>query len=288
MSETSLLGPRFQKVFHDRYVDNSVGITLRLRAEVAVELAAPGAYVSHQTAAELWGAVIPATGDTHITVPRDAVRTRRRGIKAHRDFGKAEPVSLRGLRISTSAQTLLDLAADLGLVDLVVLGDSLVRACRLAPKDLIAAASTWRGHGATRARRAARFVRDGVDSLMETRLRMLIVLAGLPEPRINMIVRAEDGSWRLRFDLCYESYRLLVEYDGRQHADDPKQWQRDIDRREELDAMGWRLIVVTSRDLYRSPARTLERVSQALRNRGAKVPARLKSEWTVHFPSDPS
>jgi hypothetical protein len=41
LSETSLLGPRYQKIFHDRYVASGVGITLPLRAEVAVELAAP-------------------------------------------------------------------------------------------------------------------------------------------------------------------------------------------------------------------------------------------------------
>jgi hypothetical protein len=29
---------------------------------------------------------------------------------------------------------------------------------------------------------------------METRLRLLIVLAGLPEPTVNVIVRGEDGS----------------------------------------------------------------------------------------------
>ena len=50
-------------------------------------------------------------------------------------------------------------------------------------------------------------------------MRLLIVLAGLPEPTVNVIVRAEDGSWRMRFDLCYVEQRLIVEYDGRRHAD---------------------------------------------------------------------
>jgi hypothetical protein len=57
--------------------------------------------------------------------------------------------------------------------------------------------------GARLARRVAGLVRKGVDSAMETRLRLLIVLAGLPEPEVNVIVRDENGDWELRFDLCY-------------------------------------------------------------------------------------
>jgi hypothetical protein len=67
-------------------------------------------------------------------------------------------------------------------------------------------------------------MRDGVDSPMETRLRLLIVFAGMPEPTVNVIVRGEDGSWRMRFDLCCLDQRLIVEYDGRKHADSTEQW----------------------------------------------------------------
>jgi len=280
-----LLGPRFRKLFYDRYVLADVPISTRLRAEAAVDLSTAGTYVSHHTAAELWGGVVPPGGDVHVTVPPDAPRSVRRGICAHR-IGDAVPVNLHGLPISSPTQTFLDLATHLNLVDLIVLGDSLVRACRLGVDQLKAAAESWRGKGAKRARRAARLVRTGVDSPMESRLRMLIVLAGLPEPAVNVIIRADDGSWRLRFDLCYEPYRLIVEYDGRQHADDPRQWQRDIDRREELDAMGWRLIVVTSRDLFRFPGGTIERVTDALRERGARVPGQPRADWRAHFAAE--
>lgn len=46
-------------------------------------------------------------------------------------------------------------------------------------------------------------MRQGVDSPMETRLRMLIVLAGYPEPRVNVIIRHENGDWSTRLDLCH-------------------------------------------------------------------------------------
>jgi very-short-patch-repair endonuclease len=53
--------------------------------------------------------------------------------------------------------------------------------------------------------------------------------------------------------------RLIIEYDGRQHAEDSRQWLADIFRREELDQMRWRLVSVTSEGIYRDPLRTLER-----------------------------
>jgi hypothetical protein len=127
-------------------------------------------------------------------------------------------------------------------------------------------------------------MRDGVDSPMETRLRLLIVFAGMPEPTVNVIVRGEDGSWRMRFDLCYLDQRLIVEYDGRKHADSTEQWERDIYRREELDRMGYRLLIVTSRGVYNEPHGTLERVRDTLRERGVRVPSRFKNEWRRHFP----
>jgi hypothetical protein len=210
-----LLGPQFHKILYDSYVSATVPITTRLRAEAALEVSVPGSYVSHHTAAELWDGVVPASSDVHITVPGDAPRSRRQGIRAHSTSGSTERSTFRGLAISSPTQTFLDLACTLDLVDLIVLGDSLVKAKRVTPSDLVAAAALWVGYGAARARKAARFVRNGVDSPQETRLRMLLVLAGLPEPTVNHIIRNPDGSWRMRFDLSYPSFKLIIEYDGR-------------------------------------------------------------------------
>jgi hypothetical protein len=45
-----------------------------------------------------------------------------------------------------------------------------------------------------------------------------------------------------------------VEYDGRKHADSTEQWERDIYRREELDRKDYRLLIVTSRGVYKRGA----------------------------------
>ncbi len=120
---------------------------------------------------------------------------------------------------------------------------------------------------------------------METRLRLLIVLAGLPEPRVNLLLRARDGSWVRRYDLAYEQLRLVVEYDGRQHANSTEQWLTDVARREELDRRGWRIVVVTAEGIYVDPLRTLIRLRDALRDCGATGLRRsFRTEWRVHFP----
>lgn len=60
-----------------------VPITTELRAEAALGISPPGSYVSHFTAAQIWGAVVPHVSDVHLTVPGQAGRTVRRGVKAH-------------------------------------------------------------------------------------------------------------------------------------------------------------------------------------------------------------
>ena len=133
------------------------------------------------------------------------------------------------------------------LVDLVVLGDSLVKANRTTVSALVEAVKTWRGWGSRPALRAVGYVRKGVDSPMETRLRMLMVLAGLPEPVVNHIQYDAMGGWARRFDLSYPDLLLVIEYDGRQHA--------------------------------------LERIADAMRARGSRdVPRRFRNEWRTHFP----
>lgn len=109
-------------------------------------------------------------------------------------YAEAPALTVRaGLQVTSAERTFLDLAETLSLVDLVILGDSLVKAKRAKPVDLVSAAADWRGRGARLARTAAALVREGVDSPQETRTRLLIVLAGLPEPTVNVLIRADDG-----------------------------------------------------------------------------------------------
>jgi hypothetical protein len=75
----ALLSARFHKIFYDCYVASTIPITTELRAEAALGISPPGSYVSHFTAAQLWGAVVPEVSEVHVTVPGEAGRTVRRG-----------------------------------------------------------------------------------------------------------------------------------------------------------------------------------------------------------------
>jgi hypothetical protein len=119
---------------------------------------------------------------------------------------------------------------------------------------------------------------------METRLRMLIVLAALPEPEVNVIIRHENGDWKIRFDLCYPLLKLIIEYDGWQHLLEQKQWTRDLKRREWLERNGWRIIVINSDAYYDEPWQTLQRIRDAMVDRGQTgLPRRPPAVWTRQF-----
>ncbi len=286
ISGKQLRSGRYQRLFYDLYVSAEIAVTPALRARAVLKVCPTGSQVSHSTAAELWGAIVPSQPLTHLSCPQPGGRTERTGVSCHRLSAHAGVVKFRGLRVSSPEQTFIDLACGLPLVDLVVLGDSLVRAKRTTVDRLLSAVSAWRGWGSRPAQRAVRFVREGVDSPIESRLRMLIVLAGLPEPQVNRIIWDDSGNWEKRFDLCYPDLMLVIEYDGRQHAQSDDQWGRDLDRREDLDGDGWRLIVVRSKGIYVEPQRTLDRIADAMRSRGAtNVPPRLRDEWRSHFPA---
>lgn len=254
-----------------------------LRAKGALLLHPPGAVVSRSTAARLLGMPVPNDEWEHVTVASENDRRRRHEIKCHiAQLSAAEILVVEGVRITSPERLFVDLAETLSLVDLVIAGDWLVRQRFLTAEALIALCEGCSAAHAGHARRAASYVRARVDSPMETRLRLLLVLAGLPEPEVNRELRDEQGVL-MRLDLCYPAVRLAVEYDGRQHLTSSSQWERDVERRNDLVAQGWLLITVTSKGLYRTPEETLVRVWQALRDRGWKSLRRPTDGWRRHF-----
>lgn len=191
LSRQHLRGRSFRRVVRGIYVAAGAPTSgSRLRAGL-LATGSSASFVSHHDAARLWGGVVPHAPEVHVSVPRGASRRRRQGVLIHSSARR--PVRFRGLPVTSPVDTFLDLAAVLDLVDLVVLGDSLVRRERVTTTDLVKATSSASGRHSRRAERAARLVRPGVDSPMETRTRLLMVLAGLPEPEVDIRFLGEHG-----------------------------------------------------------------------------------------------
>lgn len=275
---------KYRRLFKGIYVHRDTPVNEWTKVRGALLLCG-GAAVSHHSAARIWGGVVPDDGQVHISTLGN--RPRALGIRAHRSTAGGQKCrQVRGMHVTTPVQTFLDLGRELGLVDLVVLGDSFVKAELATPRELVEAAATFRGAGRRLLRRAAGLVRADVDSPMESQVRMLMVLGGLPEPTVNFKIKWPNGATRFRFDLSYPDFYLVIEYDGRQHAESNEQWDSDVDRREWMDAQHWRIVIIRSKDIYNTPGNTLQRIIDAMRDKGMTVP-RLSEEWRLHFPGRP-
>jgi very-short-patch-repair endonuclease len=281
LSPRELGSDRYQRLFRGAYMSRRQPPDLRERVTFALSQVDPACFASHHTAAELLHASVPSASDMHLGIRRRTKSTKE-GIRLHFFTHGPKTTLAQGIPSTAPEQTFLDMAPILEFIDLLILGDSLVRRTWATADSLARFVANTSVNGARRAREVAPFVRHSVDSPNETRLRLLIMTAGLPEPVVNFELVERDGQTRRRLDLAYPSLRLAVEFDGRHHIERRGQWQQDLHRREELESAGWRLIVVTSSDLYADPLGLLMRIADAIQLAGAPRP-QLRDGWHRHF-----
>lgn len=276
-----LSGPRFQRLFRGGYARADAVVTERDRLALALRVVPAFRFGSHQSAAKVLGGTVPESSDVHLGTHQRR-KTSAPGLRLHFFAQRVELVQFGGVPMTSAAQTFLNLARPLELIDLLVLGDSLVHKGRVTPGALRQFCAERSADGVGRAREAAGLVRQGVESPNESRLRLLLVSASLPEPVVNFEVSNERGFVVRRVDLAYPDVKVAIEYDGRHHIDREGQWRADLVRREELERQGWHFVVVTAVDLFRDPARVIHRIVMALRAAGCRVPD-PDLGWQRHF-----
>ncbi|MFG6402212.1 endonuclease domain-containing protein [Microbacterium sp. P04] len=230
------------------------------------------------TAAVLHGLPLPAAVlvrslDVGVLTPHRLPRSV--GIRGHEASPKTTRVhteSISGLRATTPASTWAMLGAMLhDPYDLVAAGDAVVREWRVpAPlaslAELESALAAGRRVGIVKLRDALPRIRTRSASRPETRCRLVLTDAGLPEPLLNHEV-VERGAALGCVDLAYPELRIALEYEGEHHLLDPQQWARDIARYDRLREAGWIVIRVTKSELFSSPSVVVERVRRAIRTR---------------------
>jgi hypothetical protein len=278
-------GRRFRRVFRGTYVAADVPDSVQLRAGAARLLLPDTAVFSHHTAAQLGDLPVPDERAIHATLPDDLQRQRVPGIVTHRSASVATR-DYAGFTVTTPERTFVDLAGKLSLVDLTILGDAMVRRRFTTPERLRSAAQGADGRrGIVLAKRVADLVRPRVDSPMETRVRLLLVLAGLPCPEPGGEILDEHGQWVATADLQYRAQRIVIEYDGELHHRRRRKWRQDLSTRDLLREMGWEVIVLTAEDVFGSPLSTVLRVRDRLAARGhPQVPTHVDPGWETHFP----
>ena len=184
---------RFRRIFRGVYVADDVPESPLLRTQAALALHPATAFASHTSAARVYRLPVPADALEHVTVSAAKDRRSRVGIRGHVTIRPTRVVNHRGIRVSHPFRMFVELASMLPLVDLVVVGDAMLKVFAITADRLVTECRASTDWHAAAALRAAEYVRDEVDSPMETRLRMLIVLAGLPEPQVNVKLYDERG-----------------------------------------------------------------------------------------------
>ncbi|WP_345064815.1 hypothetical protein [Leifsonia kafniensis] len=227
---------------------------------------------SHVTAAQLHGIPLPRrmseSAALHVTVVKPVRTPRAVGIVGHTSDSLPDVVLIDGLAVFGPAQTWCQLAPMLGLDEMVAAGDRVIGLpTPLATADQLASAvRAYAGHRHAKKLRAAfELVRPRVESPRETRLRLLLIRAGFPEPETNRPIPLLPGRKPARGDLMYPQYKVLVEYDGQQHRTDEAQYQRDVERLADIAEAGWINVRVLK---GMSDATVLANVERALRSRG--------------------
>jgi hypothetical protein len=225
------------------------------------------------TAASLLGLPVHASVEQiHVTVPAGVVTPRRRaGLITHQRVLDGEPLEVEGVPVSCPGQLLLDLASALSPTELIVVGDALLAQGHELETIMHDLAGRGRSRGIIRAREVAMLLRPGVDSPQETRLRLIIVRAGLPEPAVNLPVFDEAGGWIGSPDLGYGKYRIALQYEGDAHRSNPRRWRQDIARDEAFADAGWLVLRAVADDIAR-PQRFLTRLTRRLHERGWRPP----------------
>lgn len=213
----------WRRVRHGVYTTGAVwrtheaaGTTHLLECAAVLLRVDAGAVVSHGSAARVHQLLLPTglSDDVRLTAP-DNYRTGR-GYTVHQaGLAEDDVVAVDGLRVTSLVRTLLDVAREWDVVDAVVAIDDALADGRVTLAELTAAVlrhSHWPGIG--RASGSVRLARVGAHSPHETRSRLALVGAGLPEPMLQAAVFVGTRLVGV-LDWLWEEQGVFGEADGR-------------------------------------------------------------------------
>ncbi|HVW81198.1 MAG TPA: type IV toxin-antitoxin system AbiEi family antitoxin [Mycobacteriales bacterium] len=265
VSSSALQGSAWRHVFREVWCHANLPDTRENRLAAVRLVLAEHAFVCGPTAAWLYGIDIQDRRSDLVWVgfPNGRRRRQRSGCFVRElTVLETDLAEVNGVRLTTPVRTVFDCARWLALVEAVVVADALAHAGLITREELAAYSSEHRRiRNVRQVDRVLELIEPASESPMETRVRLLLVRAGLPAPVAQHRVRGADGHFVARLDLAYPDALVAVEYDGSFH------WQQrraDDRRREELRALGWTVLVVSAEDYFQAPDALVARVRRAL------------------------
>jgi len=221
------------------------------------------AVFSGRTAGWLHGLDLPPCDPVEVTLPLGSYTSRLTGIVVRRsDVGASERVRRRGHPTTSAVRTLADLGRRLPLVEAVAALDRALHQRLLKSDDLRSwVCSHPRYPGLARLLRTIELAEPATESVMETRLRLLLVIAGLPRPQAQVSLYDEAGHFLARPDFYYPLQRLALEYDGAYHREN---LTRDNRRQNRMVDAGYRLLRFSAADVLSAPESIVALVRSAL------------------------
>lgn len=278
ISARVLEGVQFRRVHDGVYCHRDHDLTFADRI-VAARLALPDeARTTGITRIQELGLIFGPTsplhfvvaGDHHLTIP---------GIFLHRTTSMPAADEL-GVSIEAA---FVAYCAEERVIDVIKVGSMLLHLEWLDPGALqtLIIDQPWR-RGVLEARWVAEHLDGGCRSLPEAELLALVRFSGLPEPEVNPVLRAGDGTVVIP-DLWWSVYAQAVEYEGSHHQEDRGQYVADIDRFLIFRRMHAPYLQVT-KERMRKPRLTITQIYQVLVEAGYEGPAPEFGElWACLF-----
>ena len=236
-----------------------------------------GAVFSGRTAAAIHGLDFSPANPVEVTAATSSSLRTLHGLTVrHCDLSDDEVETIRRLSVTTLERTLRDLCVQWSAEEALIALDMAVHG------KLVDSVGLWRNAlaamgrpGAKRLRELARLA-EPAESPMETRLRWLLLHAGLPRPQVQADLHDRQGRFVGRADLYFPMSRLVVEFDGGNHRE---RLVGDDRRQNELVNGGFTVLRFTSADLRNRPEIVVAQV------RGALDSARLVQDGPNPRPS---
>jgi very-short-patch-repair endonuclease len=209
--------------------------------------------LSHLTSASLHGLVETETFPIEVTTSTTSLKAPSNRIVVHR-VKHLEPRDIRviqGIHMTTPVRTVVDLAGSLPQNRFEFVLDEARRRWLVAERPLREALDRLARQGRSGIKSLRRILDAGELSLpvpgspFERRLIQFLRRRSLPAAERQFVIEDQAGNFVARVDFAYPDLKVAIECDSKKHHFGRGDWERDVERRSRLAALGWLVIHVS-------------------------------------------